>query len=59
MAIPPNLPDMLVASYVFVPTGEPPPTEWMAAHPGWVKFPAEWRHRPTAKEGEGPSRQTR
>ncbi len=26
--------------FIFVPHGDPEPLEWMAAHPGWVKFPA-------------------
>lgn len=26
--------------FIFVPHGDPEPVEWMAAHPGWVKFPA-------------------
>ncbi len=26
--------------FVFVKRGDPLPTEWMARHPGWVKFPA-------------------
>ncbi len=30
----------LVVPFVFVPHGAPEPTDWMADHPGWVKFPA-------------------
>ena len=26
--------------FIFVPHGHPEPKEWMARHPGWVKFPA-------------------
>ncbi len=33
-------PDTLEVPFVFVKHGDPEPTEWMAAHPGWVKFPA-------------------
>ena len=32
--------DELEVAFLFVPRGDPEPTEWMAAHPGWVKFPA-------------------
>jgi hypothetical protein len=30
----------LSAPFIFVPTGAPEPTEWMAAHPHWIKIPA-------------------
>ena len=30
----------LTAPFIFVPTGNPEPTEWMAAHPDWIKIPA-------------------
>jgi len=33
-------PDDLVVPFIFVPHGDPEPTEWMARHPGWVRFPA-------------------
>ncbi|WP_284943942.1 AHH domain-containing protein [Acidisoma cladoniae] len=32
--------DELRVPFVFIPRGAPRPLEWMAAHPGWVKFPA-------------------
>ncbi|MCW3474313.1 AHH domain-containing protein [Limobrevibacterium gyesilva] len=33
-------PDSLDTPFLFVPHGAPEPIEWMARHPGWVKFPA-------------------
>ena len=30
----------LTAPFLFVPTGDPEPTAWMAAHPDWIKIPA-------------------
>ena len=33
-------PDELRVPFIFVPHGHPEPKEWMARHPGWVKFPA-------------------
>ncbi len=39
-------PDDVVIPFVFVPHGAPEPTEWMAEHPGWVKFPAMLVIRP-------------
>ncbi len=33
-------PRFLRVPFIFVPHGAPPPLEWMAEHPGWVKFPA-------------------
>ncbi len=30
----------LTAPFIFVPTGAPEPTAWMAAHPDWIKIPA-------------------
>ena len=32
--------------FLFVKHGDPLPLEWMAAHPGWVKFPATLVPRP-------------
>jgi len=33
------MPGDLNTSFLFVPDGDPEPTEWMAQHPGWVRFP--------------------
>jgi hypothetical protein len=33
-------PDDLKTEFVFVNRGDPPPLDWMARHPGWVRFPA-------------------
>jgi hypothetical protein len=30
----------LQAAFIFVKHGDPPPLDWMAAHPGWIKIPA-------------------
>ena len=35
-----SLSDELSAPFIFVPRGDPAPTDWMAEHPGWVKYPA-------------------
>lgn len=43
----------LKAAFVFVKHGDPPPTEWMAAHPGWVKFPATLVPRPAENARPG------
>jgi len=43
----------LKAAFVFVKHGDPPPTEWMAAHPGWVKFPATLVPRPAGSARPG------
>ena len=34
------------APFLFVKHGDPLPLQWMAAHPGWVKFPATLVPRP-------------
>lgn len=34
--------DELQVPFIFVPHGDPAPIAWMAAHPGWVKFPARF-----------------
>jgi hypothetical protein len=39
------------ASFIFVPTGDPEPTEWMAAHPNWIKLPATLVPRGSASSG--------
>jgi len=41
-------PRYLRVPFVFVPTGSPPPLDWMAAHPGFVKFAATFVPRPGA-----------
>ena len=44
-------PDELRVPFVFVPDGAPDPVEWMAEHPGWVRFPATLvPHEPSAPE---------
>ena len=42
-------PSFLKVPFVFVPKGNPPPLEWMAAHPGFVTFAATFvpRSHPT------------
>ncbi|MCB8874427.1 hypothetical protein [Acidisoma silvae] len=35
--------------FVFVPDGAPMPQEWLAAHPGWVKFRATFRPKPWSR----------
>ncbi len=47
-------PDDLRMSFIFVPHGEPEPLEWMAEHPGWVKFPAVMVPRSRAEPPEAP-----
>jgi hypothetical protein len=44
-------PDDLTTLFVFVPTGDPAPTAWMAAHPNWIKIPATLMPRGTASSG--------
>jgi hypothetical protein len=43
----------LVMPFVFVPKGDAPPAEWMAAHPGWVRIPARMVPRNTAGAAAG------
>ena len=50
----PNDPNTLVVPFVFVPRGHPPPTEWLAAHPGWIRFPATMIPRDPAAGESGP-----
>jgi hypothetical protein len=45
----PDDPNTLRVPFVFVPHGAPMPLEWMAEHPGWVRFPATFV--PRAPEG--------
>jgi hypothetical protein len=42
------VPDQLRVPFAFIPHGAPLPLEWMAAHPGWVKFPATFVPRAQA-----------
>ena len=45
-------PGDLQTPFLFVPHGDPPPLDWMARHPGWVKFPATMvPRRPAAWTG--------
>lgn len=41
----------LTAPFIFVPTGDPEPTDWMAAHPDWIKIPATLVPRGSASSG--------
>ena len=41
----------LTAPFIFVPTGDPEPTAWMAAHPDWIKIPATLVPRGSASSG--------
>jgi hypothetical protein len=50
----PNDPDTLVVPFIFVPRGHPPPTEWLAAHPGWIRFPATMFPRDPTPGESGP-----
>lgn len=50
----------LQTPFLFVPHGDPLPLDWMARHPGWVRFPATMvPRRPTARAGTGAQAQTR
>ena len=47
-------PGDLQTPFLFVPHGDPLPLDWMARHPGWVKFPATMvPRRPAARTGTG------
>jgi hypothetical protein len=46
--------DTLEVPFVFVKHGDPEPTEWMARHPGWVKFPATMVPRSRIGSGHEP-----
>ncbi len=39
------------APFIFVPTGDPEPTAWMAAHPDWIRIPAALVPRGSASSG--------
>ncbi len=41
----------LTAPFIFVSTGDPEPTAWMAAHPDWIKIPATLVPRGSASSG--------
>jgi hypothetical protein len=45
----------LTAPFTFVPTGDPEPTAWMAAHPDWIKIPATLVPRGSASSGSAVS----
>jgi hypothetical protein len=48
-------PDDLNAPFLFVRHGDPLPNEWMARHPGWVKFPATMVPRGSRSSGSAPN----
>jgi hypothetical protein len=50
----PNDPNTLVVPFIFVPHGCPLPVEWMAEHPGWVRFPATMVPRDPTPGDNGP-----
>ncbi len=53
-------PGDLQTPFLFVPHGDPLPLDWMARHPGWVKFPATMvPRRPAARAGTGAQAQAR
>jgi hypothetical protein len=49
----PDEADVVQTPFVFVGQGEPEPVEWLAAHPGWVKFPATLLPRAAAGPDRG------
>lgn len=58
----PKLPassNCLRVPFVFVPHGASKPVEWMAAHPGWVSFPATFRPRPMPASRDSADLETR
>lgn len=58
----PKLPassNCLRVPFIFVPHGAPKPVEWMAAHPGWVSFPAKFRPRPMPASRDSADLETR
>ena len=44
--------DELYVPFLFVPHGDPEPSDWMAAHPGWIRLPAVMMPRSTGPESE-------
>ncbi len=47
-------PGDLQTPFLFMPHGDPLPLDWMARHPGWVKFPATMvPRRPAVRAGTG------
>jgi hypothetical protein len=46
--------DTLVVPFIFVPHGDPPPLEWMAAHPDWIRVAATFVPRAPARGESGP-----
>ena len=49
----PRDPGTLVVPFIFVPHGHPPPLEWMAAHPGWIRVSATLVPREPARGENG------
>ena len=47
--------DDLDAPFLFVPRGDPLPTDWMARHPGWIKVPATMVPRGSQSPSRAPS----
>ncbi len=43
----------LVMPFLFVPSGGAPPSDWLAAHPGWVRIPARLVPRAAAGAAAG------
>jgi hypothetical protein len=50
--------DDLDAPFLFVAHGDPPPTEWMARHPGWIQVPATMVPRGSQTRSPAPSPRT-
>ena len=50
-----SFPRFLKVPFVFVPKGNLPPLDWMAAHPGFVKFAANFVPRPQSASPTDPT----
>ena len=42
----------LVVPFIFVPKGDPEPTEWLAQHPGAIKIPAVFVPRGRGRDAQ-------
>jgi hypothetical protein len=51
----PHVFDELKLPFIFVPHGEPEPTEWLASHPDYIKLPATFVPRAGSDGGTDPS----